>query len=126
MSKNLGASQISISSTDALSYGDLYQWGRNSDGHQLRTSSVAAGPVASESEGSHFITNGSVPYDWLDTRDDTRWNGATKGAHDPCPSGFRVPTETELENERLHFSSDDAAGAFNSVLKLSLGGGRVL
>jgi len=98
LAKNLGASQIATSATDPDSYGHLYQWGRNSDGHEFRTSATAAGPVASGSEGSNFITNAS---DWLSSPDDTRWNGATKGTHDPCPRGFRVPTDTELNNERL-------------------------
>ena len=125
LSKNLGANQIAAASNDEASYGHLYQWGRNSDGHQFRTSSTAPGPVPSDSEGSNFITNAaSIPYDWLSTPDDTRWNGSTKGAHDPCPTGFRVPTETELENERLLFSTKDAAGAFASVLKLPLSGYR--
>lgn len=34
MDKNLGASQVATSSTDAASYGDLYQWGRAAEGHQ--------------------------------------------------------------------------------------------
>ncbi len=38
MDRNLGASQAATSSTDVLSYGDLYQWGRFADGHQCRTS----------------------------------------------------------------------------------------
>ena len=32
MDRNLGASQVATSSTDAASYGDLYQWGRAADG----------------------------------------------------------------------------------------------
>jgi hypothetical protein len=37
MDRNLGASQVATSSTDPASYGDLYQWGRPADGHQIRT-----------------------------------------------------------------------------------------
>ncbi|MDB9954760.1 fibrobacter succinogenes major paralogous domain-containing protein [Flavobacteriaceae bacterium] len=125
MDKNLGATQVATSSTDVDAYGDLYQWGRYADGHQIRTSTTAAGPVAAGSEGSDFISNSSIsPYDWLSTQDDTRWNSATKGAHDPCPAGFRVPTEAELNAELSAFSTNDAAGAFASALKLPVGGNR--
>jgi hypothetical protein len=40
MDRNLGATQVATSSTDAAAYGDLYQWGRGNDGHQCRTSST--------------------------------------------------------------------------------------
>ena len=126
MDKNLGATQVATSSTDVDSYGDLYQWGRNTDGHEIRTSTATLGPVPAGAEGSDFITNSTTPNDWLTTQDDTRWNGATKGAEDPCPTGYRVPTETELNNERLTFSSNNAAGAFASALKLPVGGYRYL
>jgi uncharacterized protein (TIGR02145 family) len=123
MDRNLGATQVATSSTDAASYGDLYQWGRNSDGHQIRGSSIAGGPVAIGSEGSNFITSGG---DWLSSspQDDTRWNGSAKGAHDPCPTGFKVPTYTELEAERVLFATNNAAGAFTSELKLPVAGYR--
>lgn len=34
MDRNLGASRVAISSADSLAYGDLYQWGRGTDGHE--------------------------------------------------------------------------------------------
>ena len=37
LDRNLGATQVATSCTDADSYGDLYQWGRAADGHQVRT-----------------------------------------------------------------------------------------
>ena len=61
--------------------------------------------------------------DWLSSPDNTRW-GATKTANDPCPTGYRVPTETELNAERLLFPTDNAAGAYNSELKLPVAGYR--
>jgi uncharacterized protein (TIGR02145 family) len=118
MDRNLGATQVATSSTDAASYGDLYQWGRNTDGHQIRTSATVAGTVASGAEGTSFITGTS---DWLTVPDGTRW-AASKTANDPCPSGFRVPTGTEWEAERAGFSN--ASGAYASVLKLPVAGSR--
>tara|TARA_B110000090_G_scaffold89704_1_gene101755 strand:- start:8070 stop:8588 length:519 start_codon:yes stop_codon:yes gene_type:complete len=35
MDRNLGATQVATSSTDHLAYGNLYQWGRALDGHQV-------------------------------------------------------------------------------------------
>jgi uncharacterized protein (TIGR02145 family) len=121
MDRNLGASQIATSVTHTNAYGDLYQWGRNTDGHQSRSSNAITGPVSNGSEGSNFIYNSS---DWLSTPDDTRWNGTTKGVHDPCPDGFRIPTETEWNTERVAWASNNAAGAFAGPLKLTVGGRR--
>ena len=118
MDRNLGATQVATSSTDAAAYGDLYQWGRAADGHQIRTSTTAGGPVASGSEGQNFIITN---YDWLSTKDDTLWQA---GNNDPCPTGYRVPTETELNNERLAFAPNNGSGAYGSALKFTLAGNR--
>ncbi len=120
MNKNLGALRVATSSTDAAAYGDLYQWGRTTDGHEKRNSTTAAGPVASGSEGANFITGSPA---WLSSIDNTRW-GVPKTANDPCPTGYRVPTETELNAERLLFPTNNAAGAYNSELKLPSAGYR--
>jgi hypothetical protein len=37
LQQNLGSSRVATSADDALSYGDLYQWGRWTDGHEKRT-----------------------------------------------------------------------------------------
>lgn len=121
MDRNLGATQIATSFDDVNAYGDLYQWGRNTDGHQIRTSSTTSILSTTNSPNhSDFILANS---DWLIVSDDNLWQGVN-GINNPCPLGFRLPTETELEAERLSWTSNDAAGAFASPLKLTIGGGR--
>jgi hypothetical protein len=123
MDRNLGATQVAASSTDADSYGDLYQWGRDSDGHESRTSNTTATTVTSAAAGhGDFITAKSeTDNSWTDFTDENDlWQA---GLNDPCPTGYRIPTEIELQTELDEFSPNDAAGAF-SALKLPLAGGR--
>tara|TARA_Y100001954_G_scaffold210294_1_gene236039 strand:- start:1702 stop:3135 length:1434 start_codon:yes stop_codon:yes gene_type:complete len=124
MDRNLGASQVATSSTDADSYGDLYQWGRLKDGHQCRTSSTTSTNSSDNVPGhGDFITEGSSPYDWRDPQNDNLWQG-TRGINNPCPGGYRLPTEAELDAERTSWGSNNSAGAFGSVLKLPMAGFR--
>ncbi|NMB95540.1 MAG: hypothetical protein GYA02_02865, partial [Clostridiaceae bacterium] len=129
MDRNLGASQVATSSTDANAYGDLYQWGRAADGHESRTSATtstnatSAVPNDGNAWDGFFITEGSYPYDWLTPQDDNLWQGVS-GTNNPCPSGYRLPTEAEWEAERTSWSSNNAAGAFASPLKLPVAGNR--
>ena len=122
MDKNLGASQVATSSTDAASYGDLYQWGRGTDGHQIRTSGTTSTLATSDNPGhGNFILNSSSPYDWRSPQNDNLWQGVS-GINNPCPSGYRLPTEAEWDAERTSWSSNNAAGAFASPLKLPVAG----
>ena len=124
MDRNLGASQVATSSTDALAYGDLYQWGRLTDGHQLRTSGTTPTPADSDNPGhANFITTSSEPHDWRASQNDNLWQGRS-GINNPCPSGFRLPTRTEWDNERSTWATNNAAGAFANPLKLPAGGNR--
>jgi uncharacterized protein (TIGR02145 family) len=124
MDRNLGASQVADSSTDTNAYGDLYQWGRAADGHEKRTSGTTSTLATSDTPGhSDFITSTSDPYDWRNPQNDNLWQGVS-GTNNPCPSGYRLPTEAEWEAERTSWSSNNAAGAFVSPLKLPVAGRR--
>ncbi|MDX9776817.1 MAG: FISUMP domain-containing protein, partial [Petrimonas sp.] len=124
MDRNLGASQVATSSTDAAAYGDLYQWGRAADGHESRTSGTTSTLATSDTPGhGNFISIGSSPYDWRNPQNDNLWQGVS-GTNNPCPSGYRLPTEAEWEAERTSWSSNNEAGAFASPLKLPVAGGR--
>jgi hypothetical protein len=124
MDRNLGATQAATSSTDTNSYGDLYQWGRRSDGHQCRTSPTTS-TLSSTDQPAHgdFILAPGSPYDWRSPQNSNLWQGVN-GVNNPCPSGYRLPTEVELEAERISWGSNNAAGAFASPLKLPLAGAR--
>jgi hypothetical protein len=126
MDRNLGATQVATSSTDANSYGDLYQWGRRADGHQCRTSPTTA-TLSSVDQPAHgnFILAPNAPYDWRSPQNANLWQGVN-GVNNPCPSGYRIPTETELNSERLSWISNNGAGAFTSPLKWTLAGTRAL
>ena len=105
-------------------YGKLYQWGRkygqgysgdldDVNGNDIGTYSDATVPTIEEGgvsvvTGNHkskaniFYTGiSSYNYDWVDPKDDKLWNSGTeskpvKTEYDPCPEGWRVPTDTEL------------------------------
>jgi uncharacterized protein (TIGR02145 family) len=136
MDRNLGAGQVATSSTDEDSYGDLYQWGRAADGHQLRTSpnytdeitgdGVANFNASGNAWDGQFIPRNSGDKNWVDPSVpdvNNLWQGVN-GINNPCPEGYRVPTISELDAERQSWSSNNAAGAFASPLKLPASGAR--
>jgi uncharacterized protein (TIGR02145 family) len=124
MDRNLGASQVAANSNDVNAYGDLYQWGRKGDGHQCRNSATTTTLSSTDVPGNNsFILSPTTPYNWRSTQNTNLWQGVN-GTNNPCPSGYRVPTETELNAERLSWSASTSVGAFSSPLKLPVGGFR--
>jgi uncharacterized protein (TIGR02145 family) len=122
MDRNLGASEAATSSTDANSYGDIYQWGRKSDGHQCRTSPTT-NSLSSTDQPSHgnYIISTSFPIDWRIPQNTLLWQGKN-GINNPCPNSYRLPSVSELDSERLSWLNTDYLGAFSSPLKLPLSG----
>lgn len=124
MDRNLGASITATSSTDAASYGDLYQWGRGADGHQCRTSSSTTTLSSADQPGhGDFIRSSISPFDWRSPQNDNLWQGIN-GVNNPCPNDYRIPTSAELDAERLSWGSNNSTGAIASPLKWTLVGFR--
>jgi uncharacterized protein (TIGR02145 family) len=122
LNKNLGASRVAENISDANSFGYLYQWGRKSDGHQLRDSQLSVNLSASKtSAGNAFILSENSNRDWLITPDDNLWQGTNGGINNVCPTGFRIPT---IEEWKAEIEGWKSTGAYNSPLKLPLAGSR--
>lgn len=122
MDRNLGALQVATSLTDTMAYGDLYQWGRGTDGHEKRNSTTTTDQSTTSDPGHGDFIIGS--YEWLTPSDPTLWQGVN-GTNNPCPSGFRIPTTVEWDAEMSTWIPQDATGAFDSPLKITYGGYRM-
>ncbi len=123
LDRNLGATRVGLSSTDANAYGNYFQWGRAADGHQILTSNTTTTVSTTNTPGNaNFIL---AKPDWISPQKDNLWQGVS-GINNACPLGFRIPTITELDNERLSWSTNDAVGAFASPLKLTVAGYRYI
>lgn len=118
------------SANDYYAHGNLFQWGRDSDGHELinRTGIYTATPVYGyTTTKSNFpttallILNGAAPKDWRITQSSTLWSGVS-ASNNPCPQGFRVPSYGELSNYVSSASITNSATAVSSILKLPLAG----
>ena len=134
MDRNLGASQQATAYNDYQAYGALFQWGRLSDGHECITwtNSTTGTPdngttttlSATDDPGhSLFIITSSLPNDWRAPQNNILWQGVS-GINNPCPSGYRLPTEAELETERTSWGSNNYNGAYGSSLKFVVAGHR--
>lgn len=124
LDRNLGALSAATSSSDPDAYGDLFQWGRLDDGHQVRTSNLSASTSSTDIPGNaDFYIPNVIPYDWRSPQNDNLWQGST-GVNNPCPSGWRVPTSANWTAEMATWSGLSADGAFGSPLKLVTAGAR--
>ncbi|MEA3383590.1 MAG: thrombospondin type-1 domain-containing protein [Campylobacterota bacterium] len=111
LNKNLGADDICTSFDDQNCFGDYYQWGRDTDGHEKTTSSVDSSiSNLIDAPTSSFITSSSAYYyDWTSedkggTQRSSNWFKSDDTGI--CPDGFRVPTIDEINNEDIQSSYD--------------------
>jgi len=127
MDRNLGATAVATAYDHSAAYGDLFQWGRLDDGHQVRSplSLTTATQSSLTSPGhSKFIYGFSNWYNG--SNPDNLWQGVS-GINNPCPTGWRLPSYTEFENERSTWAANGGNnyyGAITSPLKMPAAGYR--
>jgi hypothetical protein len=105
--------QQAVAFNDYNAYGSHYQWGRFSDGHELInwTSPTSGTQVngctptksSGDSPGHSLFINGMD--EWRSTPNDLLWQGES-GTNNPCPQGFRVPTDGEISTEFGAYTMD--------------------
>jgi uncharacterized protein (TIGR02145 family) len=124
LDRNQGASRVATNSADFESMGDYYQWGRGTDGHEKWNSPTTSSLSSSDTPGhGNFILATNSPFDWRSPQNTNLWQGVN-GINNPCPAGYRLPTQAELNTERASWSSNNSTGAFASPLKLPMSGYR--
>lgn len=137
LQQNLGSRQVAASLDDANSYGDLFQWGRWDDGHQLRSSATAAAPAANSPDGlagtNAFVAGSGSGSWWATNATSDRWNEESSSSvtpisgADPCKAvgpGWRLPTSAEWVTLVGAEGINNPATAYSSLLKLPAGGYR--
>lgn len=103
MDRNVGATVRSnlSGSRDIKSYGYLYQWGRNIPFPVEGEVETIAGPLtpAEAMATDKFIVNNGGTQDWnsqgIEGTHEDYWDTITSN---PCPSGYRLPTYSEIEH----------------------------
>jgi len=130
LDRNLGASKVCSSYKDKACFGDYYQWGREADGHEKKSSGVTSIFATSISNiNNKFIKSSSKNnYDWTKNTDKdgslrSNYWSLTDGSG-ICPSGFRVPTSAELKAETTTHGVRNRQTAFSNFLKIPSAGAR--
>lgn len=125
LDRNLGADEACDSASDTSCYGALYQWGRDADGHQVKTSpeTYELSDVLNVGNNSFILPSefGDYTYsdDWLfgDASGSIRSeNWSNIDGTSVCPIGYRVPTFLEI--------SDELSGYHDNFLNLANAGYR--
>jgi hypothetical protein len=141
LKQNLGSSQVATSATDEASYGDLFQWGRWDDGHQIRSSEVTTdnmptpnNPAGLDHSGYNpFYKGGGVTW-YNDGTVKDSWKASTPSAAtatngcDPCRqifgNGWQLPDLSDWHGMLSAEGIKNVTTGFASNLKLCAAGGR--
>jgi len=117
LDRNLGAAEVCSIPVDTTCSGDYYQWGRETDGHQILNSDTNTTQASDVNKtGEQFIIGHN---DWVSTDTDGSIRSANWSKTDGssiCPVGYSVPTLAEL--------TDETTDATDGFLRLPFSGFR--
>jgi len=138
MNSNLGANYNKVghpafnpdaipnSVKDLNAFGSNYQWGRYSDGHELINWTTDADTSNESVNGNSTIkaTGDTAPHNkmvlstqWQEFPNNELWQGES-GINNPCPIGFRVPTQAEFNIEAVANNIQNINDAFASEFRI--------
>jgi uncharacterized protein (TIGR02145 family) len=122
LDRNSGAQRAASTIHDTLSYGDLFQWGREADGHQIGENQiieVELAPTSKQPNHNGYIFSDNSK-DWnQNNKWVKRWyNGSPviEISTNVCPLGWHVPTQLEWVQTLTGWRNRE--DAFNSPLKI--------
>ncbi|SDQ48813.1 major paralogous domain-containing protein/Por secretion system C-terminal sorting domain-containing protein [Chryseobacterium soldanellicola] len=137
LQQNLGSTKVAATLDDADSYGDLFQWGRWDDGHQLRNSATSAAPSTNAPDGltgiDTFIIGSGAASWWAANATSDAWNASNAASvtsaigADPCKTigqGWKMPSQADWTTLVNAEGINNPATAFESYLKLPAAGYR--
>lgn len=102
--------QQATSPGDAAAFGNYFQFGRASDGHEFRDGPTSSARPNNISPGTNiFYVSSTTQRDWTtgdSTKNDRVAAWTDGGVNDICPEGFSVPTRNEIIAETANASTN--------------------
>jgi len=98
LDRNLGAKRAAQAPGDKNSFGDYYQWGRLTDGHEEKRSTPTILLSEIDNPGfAGFILTTTAPYDWHTPQNNDLWKDTARINNNPCPDGWKVASKSDFD-----------------------------
>jgi len=129
LDRNIGATAVASSWNDTTPevLGDLFQWGRKADGHQLRSSTISTtcSIYDDTTNNDTFIQTTTETKNWRTINADCTgnpdrtyfWSATGSRLNGVCPAGWRVPAQEDFDALDLQSGED----AYNKIKLVAAG-----